>query len=55
MIWLLNQKNSYGEYVVNWRGGKEATAGYEATIDDAIDTGIASYVHSLKYVKSKRN
>lgn len=52
---IVISKTKYGsEYKVNWRGGKEETAGYETTIEDAVDTGIASYNHWIKYGKYNR-
>jgi hypothetical protein len=36
-----------GEYRVNFRGGKEATAYYTNDLRDAYDTGIAMAVRAL--------
>lgn len=33
------RKTEYGEYRVNFKGGKEATAGYQTDLDDAVATG----------------
>jgi hypothetical protein len=40
-----------GEYRVNLRADKEATAYYASDIDDALNTGRAMYAHYLKYGK----
>ena len=37
--------NEYDEYVVNMRGGKEATAYYTNDIGDAVATGVLMAAH----------
>lgn len=42
---LTLRKTEYAEYRVNFRHGEEATAAYESTLADAIDTGLAMLQH----------
>ena len=51
---IVISKTGDNEYKVNWSRGREATAGYEMSIEDAVDTGIASYQHWVKHGKYKR-
>lgn len=44
------RKTEYGEYRINFKGGKEATAGYQTDLDDAVATGrdmAARKVHGI--------
>lgn len=44
-IGMTIKKNEYDEYVVNFRGGKEATAGYQNDLEDALGTARAMAAH----------
>lgn len=43
------RKTSAGDYRVNFKGGKEATAVYESTVQDAYATAQVMKRHVKKY------
>ncbi len=50
-VGIVLKRTEYGEYRVNFKGGKEASAYYTDDLQDAIDTGMAMFKrqHELKY------
>lgn len=37
---IIIKRNEFNEFVVNFKGGKEATAYYTMDLQDAVDTGV---------------
>ena len=54
---MLNQfgigirKNSYGEYCVNYFGGKESTCNYDSDLESSYHVGLLMVIHKDKWEK----
>lgn len=54
---MLNQfqigirKNSYGEYCVNYFGGKESTCNYDSDLESSYHVGLLMVIHKDKWNK----
>lgn len=54
---MLNQfqigirKNQYGDYCVNYKGGKESTCNYDSDLESSYHVGLLMVIHKDKWNK----